>query len=168
MAIFIIASLSALGAREVRHPGAENIPHVGDAALRHVGAVQRLCQRHILIDILPELIGVVPHGVVQRVGAQQLEYHAIALPDPHRVIGNDGGDAVQESGAGKAAFLLNSGERLAGPVDLDNLVFVQTVHRAVAALADFLAALDAELAQLFAHVQQFGKAGGLKNLVDLR
>ena len=115
----------------------------------HPRAVQLLCERDILFHIFIEPFGVVFHRVSECVRSQHLKNDTVAVTAFHNIVCDNTGNSVYERGLCKLPFAFYLIKAHHGSVDLHDLIIVKPVDRAVAALAYYLAAVNAYLPEPF-------------------
>ena len=148
-------------------PVEHGLAHIRQFALRHHGAVDDLEHLNVFVHTPVHLLRIRCQDLGERLRIEQFKYRSIAVPDAHNIVGDRRRHTQDHSQPRDFPLVLDLIERIGVVVDLDDIIPVDPVHRAVGALADHFAALDRDNAICFFHRHHLGEAGHLEDLVDL-
>ena len=144
------------------------LPHIREFALRHHGPVDGLEHLDVFLDAPIHLLRVLRQDLRERLRVEQFEDRAIAVPDADDVVRDGRRHAQDHRQSGDLAFVLDLIQRIRVVVDLDDIVPVDAVDRAIGAAPDDLAALDRNDLVGFLDGHHLREAGHVEDLVDLR
>ena len=148
-------------------PGNDRLPDIGQFSLRHLRPVDLLQQLHVLLHAPVHLLRLGRQDLRERPGVEQFEHRAVALPDPHHVVGNGGGDPQNEGRPRHLPLVLDLLQRVGIVVDLHDVVHVDPVNGAVSTASDLLASFDGHDPVGLVHLHHLREAGHVKDLIDL-
>ena len=147
-------------------PVKRRLAHIRQFAFRHHSAVDDLEHLNVFIHTPVHLLRIHCQDLGERLRIEQFKYRTIAVPDAHDIVGDRCRHAQDHSQPRDFPLVLDLIKRIGVVVDLDDIIPVDPVHRAVGALADHFAALDRNNAVCFLHRHHLGESGHLENLID--
>ena len=140
--------------------------------IRHLAVLDLYCMNalqhiYVILNSLRQIIGVVANHLCYANGVQKLSYRTVAVADPNDTVRNCSVDTANERASCILSLLLDFRERVLGKVSLKNGLVIVAVNGAVCALCDKLAALNAHSLICFFNRNHIGKAGHIKNVVNV-
>ena len=129
--------------------------------------MDRLEHLYILLHAPVHLVRLVGQDLGKRARVEQLKHRTVALPHLDHVVGNSRGHAQDQRKLCHLALMLDVSKRVGIVVNLDDIVLVDAVDRAVCAAADLLASLHIDDAIGLFHRHHLGEAGHIQDLIDL-